>query len=137
MDENTRSDESVSVDEQRATWEEYRFTVCPNGYVNVENLSYGDESGDHIYSVGVSGGSVTGCSCPHATYRGARCKHQIAVEEAPIVLSSTKASANTSPVVAMDGSGNTEGTDEVDHSAEPVGSEKPDFGQGPSGVDEL
>jgi hypothetical protein len=131
MDENTRSDESVSVDEQRATWEEYRFTVCPNGFVNVENLSYGDESGDHIYSVEVSNGSATGCSCPHATYRDARCKHQIAVEQAPIVLSS--ASASASPTVRADGSG----SDETDHSADPIGSEAPDMGRGPKGVDEL
>lgn len=137
MDENTRSDESVSVDEQRATWEEYRFTVCPNGFVNVENLSYGDESGDHIYSVEVSNGSVTGCSCPHATYRDARCKHQIAVEQAPLVITSASASANTSPVVATDGSGNSEGSDDIDHSADVVGSERPDFDRGPSGVDEL
>jgi hypothetical protein len=96
-----------SSDEKRAVWEQFRFTVCPNGYVNVENLSYGDESGDHIYSVEVSNGSATGCSCPHATYRDAHCKHQHAVEQAPIVVSSASA-ASVNPTVATDGGQVTE-----------------------------
>jgi len=69
-----------------------------SGYVNVRNDSYSE--GDHIYSVEVDDGEATGCSCPHAIHRGAHCKHQVAVENSPIVLSS--ASATTAPV-ATDG----------------------------------
>ena len=85
----TLADETV--DEQRARWEgeNYRMTVCANGYVNIENRNY-NESG-HVYSVRVEKGKATGCSCPHATHRGAHCKHQIAVEQRPIVVSSASA----------------------------------------------
>lgn len=84
-----------TVDERRAEWEEFQFTVCPEvGYVNVANLSHGDAN-DHTYSVEVTDGEATGCSCPHAVHRGVHCKHQIAVENSPITLSSALAASAT------------------------------------------
>lgn len=99
---------SESVDEQRARWEGANFgmTVCANGYVNVENRNY-NEAG-HIYSVRVEGGAAVGCSCPHAVHRRAHCKHQVAVENRPIVVSSATAAASTYAPVATDG-GHVEG----------------------------
>ena len=96
---------SGTVDEQRAEWEgaNYGMTVCANGVVNVENRNYGDDSGAHTYSVEVVDGAATGCSCPHATHRGAHCKHQRAVEARPLVVSSASAAGATYAPVATDG----------------------------------
>lgn len=96
---------SESVDEQRARWEgtNYGMTVCENGVVNVENRNYGDDSGAHVYSVEVDGGSATGCSCPHAVHRGAHCKHQRAVEDRPLVVSAASAASASYAPVATDG----------------------------------
>jgi len=125
------------------------------GYVNVRNDSHGDDAGAHIYSVRVEAGSATGCSCPHATHRGAHCKHQVAVEDRPLVVSSAAAAGASDAPVATDGGR------EPDHRCEecgheyhresegatcpecggdgrPLRSEAPDMGGGPtSGVDEL
>jgi hypothetical protein len=98
---------SESVDEQRARWESanFRMTVCANGVVNVHNQNYGecDDPLAHIYSVEVTDGKATGCSCPHATYRDAHCKHQRAVEARPLVVSSASAAGATFAPVATDG----------------------------------
>ena len=81
----------------------------------------------------VTGGEAVGCSCPHHQYRDATCKHQIAVENSPIVLSS--ATAATAPV-ATDGRENTITDDDGDE--RPARTESPDMGGGPtSGVDDL
>ena len=96
---------SGTVDEQRAEWEgaNYGMTVCANGVVNVENRNYGDDSGAHTYSVEVVDGAATGCSCPHATHRGAHCKHQRAVEARPLVVSTATAAGAAYAPVATDG----------------------------------
>jgi len=97
---------SESVDEQRAQWERFSMTVPDGeggGYVNVWNDSHGDDASDHIYSVEVRDGEATGCSCPHAVHRGAHCKHQVAVEDRPIVVSSATAAGAVSPAIATDG----------------------------------
>lgn len=101
--ETSGKEASESVDEKRAQYERMRFTVCANGYVNVCNQSYGDDAGAHIYSVRVEGGEATGCSCPHATHRGAHCKHQCAVEARPLVVSTATAAGDTYAPVATDG----------------------------------
>jgi hypothetical protein len=103
MNRTTSADESESVDEKRAQYERMAFTVCRNGVVNVRNDSYGDDSGAHIYSVEVADGAAVGCSCPHAVHRGAHCKHQVAVENRPLVVSSASAAGATSAPVATDG----------------------------------
>ena len=102
MTRNNSNDESESVDEKRARFERFVMTVCTNGVVNVANQSYGDDAGDHVYSVEVNDGEAVGCSCPHHVHRGAHCKHQVAVENSPIVLSSASAASATREV-ATDG----------------------------------
>ena len=101
MTRSNSNDESSSVDEKRAQYERFQFTVCANGMVNVRNDSYGDDAGAHIYSVEVANGEAVGCSCPHHVHRGAHCKHQVAVENSPIVVSSASAASATR--VATDG----------------------------------
>jgi len=147
-----------TVDEQRARWERFSMTVLDGdggGYVNVRNDSHGDDSGAHIYSVRVENGEATGCSCPHAVHRGAHCKHQVAVEERPLVVSSATAVGTSTATVATDGGREpdhrctecgteyhreTEGATcpECGGDGRPRRSEAPDMGGGPtSGVDEL
>ena len=97
---------SESVDEQRAQWERFSMTVLGGeggGYVNVRNDSHGDDAGAHIYSVAVENGEATDCSCPHAVHRGAHCKHQVAVENRPLVVSTASAAASPVPRVVTDG----------------------------------
>ena len=133
MSRSNSNNESESVDERRAEWEEFQFTVCETGHVNVCNRSHNDDK-NHTYSVEVTDGEATGCSCPHAVHRGAHCKHQVAVENSPIVLSSASATGATREV-ATDG-GETITDDDGDE--RPAQSEKPDMGGGESsGVDEL
>jgi hypothetical protein len=86
-----------SNDERRAEWERFTMAVCSGdggGYVNVRNDSH-ENPGEHIYSVHVANGRADGCSCGHAIYRGAHCKHQRAVESQPLVVSSAEAAAAT------------------------------------------
>ena len=105
--DNTSGQEaSESIDEQRARWELFTMTVlggAGGGYVNVRNDSHGDDAGTHIYSVEVRDGEATGCSCPHAIHRGAHCKHQVAVEDRPLVVSSASAAGASGGRVATDG----------------------------------
>ena len=132
MNATNFADEKASVDEKRAAAERFSMTVCENGYVNVCNESHNDDS-DHTYSVEVTDGKATGCPCLHAVHRGAHCKHQIAVENSPIVVST--ASATTAPV-ATDGGEDTIIGDDGDE--RPTRSESPHMGGGESsGVDEL
>lgn len=90
-----------SAVEKRARWEAMSMTVCRNGVVNVRNDSYGEEAGEHVYSVLVGDGETLKCSCPADSYQP-KCKHRIAVEQAPVVLSSASA-AGAIPQVAADG----------------------------------
>ena len=134
--ETSEQESGESVDEKRAEWERFSMTVLDGeggGYVNVRNDSYSD--GDHTYSVKVSERGATGCSCPHYQHRSPEggCKHMIAVEQSPIVLSTASA---TSAPVATDGGEDTITDDEGDE--RPARSESPEMGGGPtSGVDEL
>ena len=93
-----------SNDERRAEWERFTMVVCGGdggGYVNIQNDSHDDPS-EHIYTVEVANGETVGCTCPHALYRDAHCKHQRAVEQRPIVVSSASA-ANASAATATTG----------------------------------
>jgi hypothetical protein len=95
----------ASADQHRAEWERFSMTVLDGdgaGYVNVRNDSH-ENPGEHIYSVHVGNGRTDNCSCPHATHRGAHCKHQRAVEHRPLVLSSADAAGAQTPRVAADG----------------------------------
>jgi hypothetical protein len=95
---------------KRAQYERFTLVVCKNGIVNVRNDSYGEDNGEHIYSVDIEDES---CTCPHATYRDAHCKHLTAVESRPIVVSSAEAAADSYSPVAADG-GRVEESDEDD-----------------------
>ena len=106
-DASSGKETSESTDERRARWERFSMTVlggAGGGFVNVRNDSYGDDAGAHVYSVRVEDGRAVGCSCPHATHRGAHCKHQVAVENRPLVVSSaTAAGATNARRVVTDG----------------------------------
>jgi DNA-directed RNA polymerase subunit M/transcription elongation factor TFIIS len=113
MSTNELSGQERTDDERRAESEEFTMTVLGGGgggYVNVHNVSRddGDDAPDaHIHSVHVENGEADGCSCPHAQYRDAHCKHQCAVEKNPLVVSSADAAsasaATTGKQVATDG----------------------------------
>lgn len=135
-DELNGQESGESVDERRAEWEQFTMVVLDGdggGYVNVRNDSH-DNPGDHIHTVHVENGRTDGCTCGHATYRDAHCKHQRAVERRPLVLSSASAAsaatATTGQQVATDGGtvlendNTTEETDynrpQADHWGQPV-----------------
>ena len=61
------------------------------GVVRVENVSYGDESGDHVYLVMVKASETVECTCPADRYQD-KCKHRHAVEEQDVILSAASAS---------------------------------------------
>ena len=113
--ETNGQESGESVDEQRARRERFSMTVLDGdggGYVNVRNDSHGDDAGAHTYSVAVESGEATDCSCPHAVHRGAHCKHQVAVENRPLVVSSASAAgASPAPAIATDGGERGEDTD--------------------------
>jgi hypothetical protein len=137
MSTNKLSGQERTDDERRAEWERFSMTVLDadgGGYVNVRNDSH-DNPGEHIHSVHVEDGSADGCSCPHAVHRGVHCKHQIAVEKRPLVVSSASAAnasastATTGQQVATDGgtqqvAASTTDTDgpqpQADHWGQPV-----------------
>jgi hypothetical protein len=87
--ENT-SDEQAGEQgdtERRAQWEGFEFRVPAAGRVRVENVSYGEDSDDHVYVVEVAEHvGATSCTCPHREYRSERCKHMAAVENQPAVM---------------------------------------------------
>ena len=88
MATKTPPDESVSIDEQRAQYEQFSFRLAGR-HVNVANHSYGDEkAGEHCYTVEVTDGEAVSCSCPHWTNRrpSGGCKHMRAVENQDAVL---------------------------------------------------
>ena len=106
---------------KRARWEHLRLAACPGtGRVNVCNVSYGvHEKADHTYTVTVEKGQPTDCGCPAAEYQSGPCKHAVAVADHPDVIREA------------------EQDDEREPGADVVGSESPDMGRGPSGIDEL
>jgi hypothetical protein len=117
-----------SKTEKRAEYEAFEFRVPVPGRVRVENASYGDESGEHVYVVSIQNGEAVSCSCPADEYRSGRCKHRHAVENQPAVLLAASASDR-------DESG---GENESEGREPCTGSERPDMGGGESsGVDEL
>jgi len=87
------TDETVSIDERRAQFEQFSFRLA-GSHVNVANHSYGDdEAGEHCYSVEIANGQAVGCSCPHWTHRSPSggCKHMRAVEHHDaVILASTE-----------------------------------------------
>lgn len=73
---------------KRAVYEEFSFRPRGGGDIEVENLSHGDDSDEHTYTVHVVGGIPSDCSCPADTYNTVEgaCKHRVAVAMRPAVL---------------------------------------------------
>ena len=67
------------------------FRLGAPGAVRVENVSYGEESGEHVYVVTVEDGAAIGCTCPADEYQPGRCKHRHAVEANSAVLAAASA----------------------------------------------
>ena len=75
----------VSTIEERAQWEAMEFRLGAPNTVRVENVSYGDESGEHVYLVTVEDGAAIECTCPANEYQD-KCKHRHAVKANEAVL---------------------------------------------------
>ena len=114
----------------RAQWEAFEFRVPAPGAVRVENASYGDESGEHVYVVSVEGGIPFDCTCPAWKYHNedGGCKHMRAVENRPAVLlaaaadderANTPNQASTGMTVATDGGAVVENDDTDDDQSRP------------------
>ena len=71
---------------RRAEWEAFEFRVPAEGRVRVENVSYGEESAEHVYVVSVANGETTECTCPADEYQPGACKHRQAVENTEAVV---------------------------------------------------
>ena len=91
MSSDSSERKAVSTIEQRAQWEAMEFRLGAPNTVRVENLSYGAESGEHVYLVMVEAGETVECTCPADQYQQ-KCKHRIAVEANPAVLDAGSAS---------------------------------------------
>ena len=81
----------VSTAEKRAQWEAMEFRLGAPNTVHVENVSYGEESGNHAYLIMVGAGETVECTCPADQYM-AKCKHRLAVENEPAVVEAGSAS---------------------------------------------
>ena len=150
-DTSGQETDEPSKTELRAQWEGFEFRVPAPGRVRVENVSYGDESDDHVYVVEVAEHvGPTACTCPSDEYREGACKHRLAVENQEVVMqAATEGMKGAYPAdgarVAADGGeerDESEGSDDEGSDSEsderPAQWEYADFGGGEaSGVDEL
>jgi len=122
-------------DETRGTEEridgrhfDLQTTVCANGVVNVRNPDSG--SGD-VHTVHLTdAGTVERCTCKGWTHHG-HCYHSDAIQANGRLRAAARACTDRQTVVT-DG-----GDEEPEPGADVIGSEAPDMGRGPSGVDEL
>jgi predicted RNA-binding Zn-ribbon protein involved in translation (DUF1610 family) len=107
--QESNDDESTKA-ELRAKWEGFEFRVPAEGRVRVENVSYGDESDEHVYVVSVEGGIPFDCTCPTWEYHNPEggCKHMNAVEHRPAV---TRAASTTTNGQRVATDGGQEATD--------------------------
>lgn len=78
--------EAATAKKSRAQWEAFEYRVPVPGRVRIENVSYGDESENHVYVVLVEDRETISCTCPSDEHYPGRCKHRIAVENQPAVL---------------------------------------------------
>jgi len=91
MSSEISAQKEVSTIEKRAQWEAMEFRLGAPGAVRVENVSYGEESGEHVYVVTVEGGAAIECTCPADEHQPGRCKHRHAVEANEAVLTAASA----------------------------------------------
>lgn len=88
--------------ERRAQYEDMAFAVCDDGeHVNVCNGSHNDDS-SHTYTVTITDGRATSCTCPDHQYRERRCKHMAGTEATDAIMQAV------SQHVATDGGVTTE-----------------------------
>jgi hypothetical protein len=92
MSSETSERKDASTVKKRAAWEAMEFRLGAPGAVRVENVSYGDESGEHVYVVTVEDGTTVECTCPADQYQ-TKCKHRHAVGANDAVLTAASASA--------------------------------------------
>jgi hypothetical protein len=85
MSRTSATQKEVSKVEKRAQWEAMEFRLGAPNTVHVENVSYGEESGEHAYLVMVEDGEAVKCTCPADRYMD-KCKHRIAVENNPALV---------------------------------------------------
>jgi hypothetical protein len=80
--------------EKRAAWEAMEFRLGAPGAMRVESVSYGAESGEHVYVVTVEEGATIEDTCPADQYQPGQCKHRHAVEanEAAVIADSANES---------------------------------------------
>jgi hypothetical protein len=93
MSQTISERKEVSPVEKRARWEAMKFRLGAPNTVHVENVSYGEESGDHAYLVMVESGETVECTCPADEYME-KCKHRLAVEDEPAVTEAGSASVD-------------------------------------------
>ena len=91
MSSESSKRKAVSTIEQRAHREAMEFRLGAPNTVRVENVSYGAESGEHVYLVMIEEGETVECTCPADQYQY-KCKHRVAVEANPAVLDAGSAS---------------------------------------------
>jgi DNA-directed RNA polymerase subunit M/transcription elongation factor TFIIS len=98
------NDDEPTKSERRAEWEGFEFRVPVPGSVRVENVSYGEESNEHVYVVSVENGIPFDCTCPAWEYHNPEggCKHMKAVENRPAVTHAASMTTNGQEV-ATDG----------------------------------
>jgi hypothetical protein len=107
--------------DRQAQREAFSFGVCPNGIVNVQNNSYGNDAGVHTYSVDPVSGQKSelvdnGCSCKAAKYHAVNglCKHQLAVRaNEAVMLAAETAYATTETGQSTDRNGTETGVPAV------------------------
>ena len=103
-------------------------TLCANGAINVRS----DRGSGRVHTVFVdSTGDVDRCTCPGFTHHG-HCYHSDAIASNGRLRAAARACADRQ-TIAIDGGHD----DEPEPGAEVIGSEAPDMGRGPSGVDDL
>ena len=81
----------VSTIEKRAQWEPMEFRLGAPNTVRVENVSYGENSDEHVYLAAVEDGAAIECTCSADEYQD-KCKHRHAVEDRPALLRAGSAS---------------------------------------------
>jgi hypothetical protein len=96
---------------KRAVYEEFTFEPRAGGDVVVTNDSHGDDGEEHTYTVHVTSGIPSDCTCPADEYHEGACKHRVAVALRPALCDVVDVGADQP--VATDG-GSAEWTERAD-----------------------
>lgn len=79
---------------KRAVYEEFTFEPRAGGDVDVTNDSHGDDGDDHSYTVHVTSGIPSDCTCPAWEYHEGACKHMVATALRPALCEVVDAGAD-------------------------------------------